>query len=275
MRIRFAVLSICFASIVSGSQAENLPSTYAGVAGATVLDSGTMVVTGTPAFSREEGFEYLQRSDGGFTLLNTITAADGRFRGRARFDLDAEWRSLSASGLGLYDGVPIESHMERVGPEVKIQVHSIAEGADVHLSPTAVCEPDCFINMSPSAVAMFVMTRHYDFERGGIQTFQWAGQDLDQVRTLSGGKANLNYQGEKDVLRAALPGAVNENLVVRHFTFVEELPLPNGGVFKLDFDLWTDTEHWPLGFRVRTPGTDSATIGFRKGWDDVRSQLAE
>lgn len=275
MRFQFIALSICLAGFVSGVHGADLPPTYAGVAGAKVLDSGVMVVTGNPAFAREEGFEYIQRPDGGFTLLNTITSADGRFRGRARFDLDENWRSLTASGLGLYDGIPIESYMERVGHQVDIQVRSMSEEDGVQLNPKAICDSNCFINMSPSAVAMFVMTRHYDFERGGVQTFQWAGQDLDQVRTLSGGKANLNYQGEQNVLRAALPGVNNDTVSIRHFTFVEELPLPGGGVFKLDFDLWTDTDHWPLGFRVRTPGTASATVGFRKGWDDVRVQLIE
>ncbi|MEQ8510473.1 MAG: hypothetical protein RIB43_15825 [Rhodospirillaceae bacterium] len=255
------------------------PSTYAGVAGARVLDSGVMVVTGNPAFAREETFEYVQRPDGGITLLNTISAGNGSFRVRARFDLDADWNSLSASGLGLYDGVPVESYMERVGDQVDILVHSLNEGegdgGGIHLASSAVCDPDCFINMSPSAVAMFVMTRHYDLEKGGVQTFQWAGQDLDKVRTLSGGKANLVYQGEQAVKRAALPEAEPETVTLRHFTFVEELPMPNGGVFKLDFDLWTDLDHWPMGFQVRTPGTASATLGFRKGWDDVRGQVAQ
>lgn len=251
------------------------PSTYAGVAGAKVLDSGVMVVTGNPDFAREEAFEYVQRPDGGITLLNTISAGNGSFRVRARFDLDADWQSLSASGLGLYAGVPVVSYMERVGSQVEIQVHSLNEGDGVHLTSEAVCDPDCFINMSPSSVAMFVMTRHYDLEKGGVQTFQWAGQDLDKVRTLSGGKANLVYQGEQAVKRAALPEAEAETVTLRHFTFVEELPMPNGGVFKLDFDLWTDLDHWPMGFQVRTPGTAGATLGFRKGWDDVRGQVAQ
>jgi hypothetical protein len=250
------------------------PSTYAGVAGATVLDSGVMVVTGNPAFAREEAFEYVRRPDGGITLLNTISAGNGSFRVRARFDLDADWQSLSASGLGLYDGVPVASYMERAGDQVDIQVHSLNEDGGIHLSPTAVCDPDCFINMSPSSVAMFVMTRHYDLEKGGVQTFQWAGQDLDRVRTLSGGKANLIYQGEQTVKRAVLPDAEAETVTLRHFTFVEELPMANGGVFKLDFDLWTDLDHRPLGFQVKTPGTGSATLGFRRGWEDVRDQVA-
>ncbi len=273
--LRSTITAVLFSFTIMTPVLADHPTTYAGVAGAKVLDSGVFVVTGNAAFAREEAFEYVQRPDGGITLLNTISAENGGVRMRARFDLDADWQSLSASGLGLYDGVPVASYMERVGPVVEIQVHSLDEGDGVHLSPTAVCDPDCFINMSPSAVAMFVMTRHYDMAKGGTQTFQWAGQDLDKVRTLSGGKANLVYQGEQEVTRAALPDKKAQTVTLRHFTFVEELPIPGGGVFKLDFDLWTDLDHWPMGFQVKTPGATEATLGFRKGWEDVRDQVTQ
>lgn len=246
-----------------------LPSTVAGESGATVLDSGVFVVTGNPMFAREESFEYLRRQDGGVTLLNTITATDGRFRVRARFDLDDQWRSLRASGVGLYDGVPVDIQMQRNGAQVDIQVH----GEGVHLNPTAVCDPDCFINMSPSSLAMFVMTRHYNEAKGGSQMFRWAGQDLDRVRTLSGGKADLTYRGSKVYQRQVVPGDSPRQATVRHYTFVELLPMDDGGTFALDFDLWTDGDHRPLGFRVRTPGAGTATTGFRVGWEGVRAQV--
>lgn len=264
---------ILFSFIANGAYAQQtaIPSTLAGRIGATVLDSGVMVVTGNPLFAREENFEYLRRQDGGVTLLNTITATDGRFRVRARFDLDDQWRSLRASGVGLYDGVPVEIQMQRRGKRVEIKVR----GEGMILNPKADCDPDCFINMSPSSLAMFVMTRHYEEAKGGEQTFHWTGQDLDRVRTLSGGKADLTFQGSKVYSRQTLPGRPPRQATVRHYTFVERLPSDNGGTFTLDFDLWTDGDHRPLGFRVRTPGTDSATVGFRKGWEGVRSQLLE
>lgn len=251
--------------------AQESRATFAGVKGAIVIDSGVMVVESTPDFAREESFEYLRRPDGGVTLLNTVNMTDGRFRVRARFDLDKDWKSLSATGRGLYDGVAVDSRMERAGKVVEIQV----TGDGVHLNPTAVCDPDCFINMSPTSLPMFVMTRHYDLEKGGPQLFRWTGQDLDRVRTLSGGTAELTFQGERILNRAVLPGKAAKTVAVRHFTFVESLPLPDGGRFNLDFDLWTDTEHRPLGFRVRTPGSPGGTIGFRKAWTDVRGQLME
>jgi len=265
------VLLISLVGSSTAAAAQQGSPTFAGVKGAIMIDSGVMVVESTPDFAREESFEYLRRPDGGVTLLNSITMKDGRYRVRARFDMDKDWKSLNATGRGLYDGVPVDSRMERKGKVVEIQVR----GDGVALNPTAVCDPDCFINMSPTSLPMFVMTRHYDLEMGGPQLFRWTGQDLDRVRTLSGGTAELTYQGEQTLNRAVLPGRPRKMVTVRHFTFVESLPLPDGGRFKLDFDLWTDTEHRPLGFRVTTPGLTGGTVGFRKAWSDVRVQLVE
>ena len=53
---------------------------YAGVSGVAVVDNGTFLVRGAGPFDRQESFEVLRRSDGGFTLLNTITAASGTYR---------------------------------------------------------------------------------------------------------------------------------------------------------------------------------------------------
>jgi len=149
--------------------------------------------------------------------------------------------------------------MVRSGSQVDIMV----TGADTNITNTAVCEPDCFINMSPSAIAMFVMTRHHSLEVGSEEQFRWAGQDLDRVRTLDGGKADLKFEGE---VTAA-------GKTIRHFTFIERLPLPNGRTFNLPFEMWTDLEHWPLGFKVGTGA--QATIGFRQGWEDVKAQVVD
>jgi hypothetical protein len=240
------------------------PSIYAGVAGAMLFDSGAMVVTGG-GFAREENFEYVRRPDGGVTLLNVITAADGHYRVNARFDYDSGWNAVTAHGTGLYDGAPVAIAMHKAGKEVAVDVRG--DGVDLH--PRAACDPDCFLNMSPSATAMFVMTRHYDFAVGGEQEFRWAGQDLDRVRTLSGGRARLTFRGAKPVVRAT-----GQTLNMRHFTFIELLPGPDGSTVSLDFDLWTDDEHRPYGFRVRLPGGSPAgTVALRKGFEDVRAAI--
>ncbi|WP_439532765.1 hypothetical protein [Polymorphobacter sp.] len=270
MKLRLGLITV-FATLglAAAVGAADL-SVYAGLSGATLLDSGSMVVAAGGPSAREEAFEYLQRPDGGHVLLNTITAADGKYRVQARFDLDKDWRSENAYGIGLYDGKPVDVVMRLAGREVKISVRPRdAALGGLSSDPVAVCDPDCFINMSPSITSMFVMTRHYDFARGGAQTFRWTGQDLDRVRTLSGGTATLSFKGEVAATRAG--GA---SMAVRHFTFVERMPDPKGGTYSLNFDMWTDTEHRPLGFKiVFNGGNPSGVVGWRKGYEDVRAVL--
>jgi hypothetical protein len=264
-----SVLAALVLAQASAARAQD-PSVFAGVAGATLLDSGAIIVSGAGPFDREESFEYLKRPDGGHVLLNTITAANGAYRVRARFDLDADWRSTSANGIGLYDGKPVSIAMRREGDSVKIAVRPAdpAQGGPSS-DPVAVCAPDCFINMSPSITSMFVMTRHYDFARGGGQLFRWTGQDLDRVRTLSGGTAALTFKGV-----VVAPRAAGGTLDARHFTFIETMPNPAGGTYSLDFDLWTDTAHKPLGFRIRfSGGAPAGVVGWRRGYEDVRAAL--
>ena len=257
-------------AFASSSAATHDASSFAGVAGATLLDSGALVVTGGGPLDREEAFEYLRRAEGGYTLLNTITAANGAYRVQARFDLDAAWRSQSAHGIGLYDGKAVAIAMRVDGKAVAIDVQPAGDSGAKPLTATASCDPDCFVNLSPSATAMFVMTRHFDFTRGGEQEFRWAGQDLDRVRTLSGGRARLRFAGEQRV-----QDPTGREVLFRHFTFVELLPTPNGGSFRLDFDLWTDLEHRPMGFRVRTTGgSPSGILAVRKGWEALRPRLS-
>jgi hypothetical protein len=269
----FSVIAALLLAQTSAAQAQD-PSVFAGVAGATLIDSGAMLVSGAGPFDREEGFEYLKRPDGGYVLLNTITAANGAYRVRARFNLDAQWRSTSAHGIGLYEGKPVNIAMRRDGDTVKIAVRPAdpAQGGPSS-DPVAQCAPDCFINMSPSITSMFVMTRHYDFARGGGQLFRWTGQDLDRVRTLSGGTAALTFKGN-----ISLPRATGGTLTARHFTFIETMPNtgpnPAGGTYSLDFDLWTDTAHKPLGFRIRfSGGAPAGVVGWRTGYEDVRARL--
>jgi hypothetical protein len=245
---------------------------YAGVSGATLLDSGTIRVDTAGPFGRVESFEYLTRPDGGHVLLNSITALGGGYRLQGRFDLDKAWRSESAQGIGLYEGTPVTVALTAKGPEVGIRVRPQDAGqTGPTIDAAAACEPDCFIDMAPSILPMFVMTRHYDFARGGPQTFRWAGQDLQVPRTLSGGIAALSLKAETQAARAG-----GGSLAVRHFTFVETMPIPGpkAGSFSLNFDLWTDTEHRPLGYRVFLPGGDPAgLIGWRTGYEDIRAAM--
>jgi hypothetical protein len=239
-------------------------SVYAGVAGVELVDAGVLVVEGDPRIARTEVFEYLRRPDGGYTLVETVTAGDGRYRVRARLDYDEDWNAVSAGGVGLYDADPVDVSLTAAGGEAVIRVR----GPGLLATPEADCPPGCFLNMSPTALPMFVMTRHYDRKAGGEQTFHWASQDLDRRYTMSGGTARLAYVG-----RQRLPHG-EDVVVVDHYTFLESLPTPDGGRFELTFDLWTDDAHRPLGFRVvEAGGRPGRTVGFRRGYEALLPHL--
>ncbi len=260
--MRFILLLALLA--LSRAVAAADPSLYTGVAGAKVIDSGVIVVASGPN-AREETFEYVQRPEGGFTLLNSMTAANGSYRVNGRFDYDAQWNATAVHGTGFYDGAPVAIAIERKAGKAKITV----TGKGKPTTSVSACDPTCLIDMAPSINPMFVMTRHYNFSTGGPQEFLWAGQDLNQARALTDDLVQIELKDETDVTR---PGG--EKLALRHFYFLENIPLPGGQMFRLAFDIWTDREHRPMAFRVRPPGaTAVGTVGLRKGFEDIRAQI--
>ena len=55
---------------------------------------------------------------------------------------------------------------------------------------------------------------------------------------------------------------------------IERIPTPDGGLFVMEFDLWTDDAERPMGYRINKIGgkpSTSGIVGFRKGYEDVRS----
>jgi hypothetical protein len=240
------------------------PSLYTAIAGAKVIDSGVFVVA-NGAGAREETFEYVQRPDGGFTLLNSITAASGSYRVNGRFDYDAQWNATGAHGNGFYDGVPVAISLERNAREVAINV----TGKGRPIRSSAPCLPSCLIDMAPSINPMFVMTRHYDFAAGGEQEFLWAAQDLTKQNSTRDDRVQIVFKEEATVTRAG-----GEPMQLRHFYFLENIPQPAGQMFRLTFDLWTGHEHEPIAFRVRVPGSSAVgTVGLRKGFEELRAQI--
>jgi hypothetical protein len=247
--------------------AEDL--TLAGVRGVTLLDAGSFVVSGLPPFAREETFEFLRRPDGGVTLLSATTMADGAVRVQARYDYDAQWRAVAAVGQGLYKDEPVRVSMAAQPGAVAIRVR----GATTTIDRSIPCPDGCFMDMAPSGSPMFVMTRHYDSAKGGPQSFQWAAQDLPQpVTSPANQRAELQLRSEVPVTRTD-----GSTLVIRDYAMTERIPTPDGGVFVMEFDLWTDAADRPMGYRINRVGGKPATsgiLGFRKGYEDVRDRVA-
>ena len=244
--------------------------TLAGVKGLRLLDAGSFVVSGRPGTAREETFEFLQRADGGFTLLSATTMADGSVRVQARYDYDANWKGVSGVGLGLYGDEPVRVDMRAKPGAVDIRVR----GATTAIDKTIACPDGCFMDMAPSGSPMFVMTRLYDRAKGGVQTFQWAAQDLPGPFTSPDKqRAGLRLRRELSVER--LDGS---SLTIREYEMIERVPTPDGGLFVMEFDLWTDAAERPMGYRINTiMGKPPAApvVAFRRGYEDVARQLQQ
>jgi hypothetical protein len=121
------------------------------------------------------------------------------------------------------------------------------------------CSPDCFVDLAPSAVTMFAMTRDPRVQSGATHEFQWVGHALNADSVLVDGIARFRRLGESRVRRP--DGSL---LTVRHDVFLESLSdLRTGFRGKMFFNLWTDAEGRPLKF------TASRTVGLREGFEDL------
>ena len=248
--------------------AGDLPVTLAGLRDVKLLDAGSFVVTGIPPFAREETFEFLRRPDGGVTLLSATTMTDGALRVQARYDYDASWKALAGAGQGIYKDEPVDVQLKAVPGAVEIRVR----GPKTSLDRTIRCPAGCDLDMAPSGSPMYVMTRRYDRAKGGVQVFQWAAQDLTQNLTSpQDQRTELKFRREMPVTRA--DGSV---VTLRDYEMIERIPTPDGGVFVMEFDLWTDDADRPMGYRINKTGGKASTsgiVGFRKGYEDVRDRL--
>jgi hypothetical protein len=262
-------LAAAVAALMAGPvSAADEGLTLAGIKGVTLLDSGTFVVSGQPGFARHETFEFLRRPDGGVTLLSATTMADGSLRVQARYDYDAAWKAVAGVGRGLYAGDPVRVDMQAQPGSVAIRVRGEKTAIDAEIP----CPDGCFMDMAPSGSPMFVMTRHYDRAKGGEQAFQWAAQDLPgPVTSPANQRAALRLRREVPVKRAD-----GSTLTIRDYEMIERIPTPGGGLFVMEFDLWTDDADRPMGYRINRTGGKPSTagvFGFRQGYEDVRDQL--
>ena len=119
----------------------------------------------------------------------------------------------------------------------------------------AACDFDCLIDMGPSVLPMFTMTRRYDSARGGAQTFHWIGQALTSDQVLLEGTAEIRFLGK---------GKAGE-IEVLQYVFVESLTnAVSGEVTSFAFNLWVDADHRPMAF-----GTVGGTLGVRDGYAEI------
>lgn len=219
-------------------------------AGDRIEDAGVLRVQ-SGRFARSEAFEVVRRADGGRVVTSVITAGDNSYRVEGRWEYDANEQAVRADGQASYGSVPATVELIASAPNATISV----ESGDVERTLPASCDPDCLLDMAPSAVAMFSMTRQHTKPAGEIQTYRWLGQGLIMDQVLLEGTADMRLLKTENV----------DGTEVSHYHFTEYLTdAQTGEKRSFDFNLWVDSEHRPLAF-----GMTSGTLGVRDGYDSV------
>jgi len=254
------VIAFLVAMLAMPVAAASTGAAFAPASDLELVDHGTMIVTGGWA-DRRETFEILRRADGGRTIVSTITAADGGYRVQGRWDYDAEERALSAHGLGQHDGEAVTIDILAAPPAGTLRFEGADGGVQTFHAP---CKPRCLIDMTPSALPMFTMTRLYDYDRGGSQAFPWIGYGLTRNMRLLDGTVDLRFV--KDL---TLEGPAGETLRLRHFVWDEDLIEDvSGKRFKMHANFWIDAAHRPIKFTI-----GSKVSGIREGYEAIDAQL--
>lgn len=247
-----------FAICATSSLAEPAPversSLFELAPGEAIEDSGVINVSGG-RFGRREAFEIVRRTDGGRTITSVITGENDAYRVEGRWTYDAEDHATGAVGAASYDGEPASI---RITAEPPLATISVSSGS-VDRSLPAPCDPDCLVDMAPSVLPMFTMTRVMTAAGLDRQTFRWIGQGLISDQVLLEGVAELKLLGRGQV------GDVS----VLQYRFVEKLTdAETGQQRSFAFNLWADTEQRPLAF-----GMASGTLGVREGFEAVPREL--
>lgn len=236
------------------SQQVERSSLFALEAGDRIEDAGVLTVQ-SGRLARSEAFEVVRRADGGRVVTSVITADDGSYKVEGRWVYNADEVAVRADGIGSYNGVSATIELVANPPVAKIS----AESGDVTRSLPATCDPDCLLDMAPSAVAMFSMTRQHTKPVGEIQTYRWLGQGLAVDQVLLEGAADMR------LLKTQAVG----QLRVSQYHFVEHLTdAQTGEKRSFGFNLWVDAEHKPLAF-----GMISGTLGVRVGYESVPVEM--
>ena len=238
----------------SGIQRSDL---FEFAAGDRIEDSGRLLVTGG-RLDRVEDFEVVRRADGGRSISTIVAAAGDSYRVQARLTFSADEYALTAVGEGSYEGQPAMVNIQRDGNSAEL----VLAGARYE-ARNAPCRSDCLIDMSPSALPMFTMTRRYDETAGGAQTFRWVGRSLIVDQILLDGSVEISKLGDF-VFRHG-----DRETAVQQYAFVENLrDEASGRFFRVAFNLYTTADDRPLAF-----ATGGTTVGERLGYEGITQAL--
>ncbi|MBK6599746.1 MAG: hypothetical protein IPG25_18425 [Proteobacteria bacterium] len=201
-----------------------------------MFDEGTLEIRGGgPLHDRDEHFQITQQAAGGYLLETQIVPLDQRYRCETRFEYDAAWlpQAVSAKVDSSEDSFSVE--IRPAADHADIIVQRAAAAPDSRRVPFS---PETLIDCEPTALTMWTMSKCYDRETGGVQTFPWIGRSLLRDLVLEDLQIPLECHGVD---------ARGER-----FTFTETYPLPNGGSFTLKFELLLDEVGLLRSFSIDT-----------------------
>jgi hypothetical protein len=200
------------------------------------LDEGVFEIRGGGAVhDRDEAFRLSSAASGGYLLDTTITPLDGRYRCQTQFAYDAGWRALGARADVRHGAA---AHHVEIVPFADHATITLRRATDPDEVRQVRFDPATMIDLEPSALPMWVMTRRYDRPAAGVQSFSWIGRSLIRDLVLEGGRTPLECHGTE---------ARGER-----FTFSERYPLPNGGEFTVSFELLLDSRGLLSSFEITT-----------------------
>jgi hypothetical protein len=203
-----------------------------------------MNVRGGPMFDREETYRIYKRPQG-FVVESRIQSTLDKFEFRCCFEFDDDWLPERVTGVGRSGDAGVD-----------VRIHAKPDRAHLDLAEadgSVSCEELDFatghlLDLEPSVVPMWAMTRRYDHGVGGEQSFFWAGRSLTRGFSLQGGETRLS-------------------LLSRHsqgetFVFTETLAGADGETFQVKFELENDDDGWLHGFTVNAAG--ASIHGYRR-----------
>lgn len=224
-----------------------------------IEDAGVITITSGNS-ARTESFESVRHSDGTRTITSVITSypadrptgPDHEYRVEGRWVYDVNGVTTNAYGLGVYSSLLAEVEITARRPRAAI---SVSVG-DQDRTVSVPCGQDCLIDLSPSVMAMFTVTRQFDVDSKESKSFNWIGQALNVDRALTEGG------GSTVRLHALHPFG---DLKVLQFLFFETLPGDDyAAPLEAAFNLYVDADHRPLAF-----ATSRGTTAVRSGYENV------
>ena len=200
------------------------------------LDEGVFEIRGGGAIhDRDEAFRLTRTEAGSYLLETTITPLDRRYRCQTCFTYDQQWRPVGARAVSLLGEAEHSVEITPLADRAYITLRRAGEADQVR---EVSFTPAMMIDLEPSALPMWVMTRRYERAAGGVQTFSWIGRSLIRDLVLEGGRTPLEFHGN---------GPAGDR-----FTFSERYPLPNGAEFTVSFELMLDPRGLLAGFAIET-----------------------